>query len=377
MPILPILVLLAGLTLVPPAFGHDASLAGQHATAKAAIDARPLDRPARNGLFACGMARMTPASSRPWLAADGTVSFAAKPAVPGSVVFRQAEIAMMSGKDGQRLRGNGLPVHETGNFPIARGTPAAIWDRNPNPVRPYKLAFDLSADPQPAAAPSCLPMGPIGVALSGAVFFSALDGEGRDAVAQELMDGCEGHPGPNGQYHYHHGSPCFDNGMPGQHSPLIGLALDGFGIYGPRDEGGVEIGNDALDECHGHLGPVPMADGTTRLVYHYHANNEFPYTLGCFRGTPGDGRGQPQPAMGVSLSPSPPPAAGGPPSPGGGAGGPPADGPRAGGPPAGGPPPGAPRAAMGAGGPPPDKPPPDKPPPDRPQSDGSTPRPPS
>lgn len=372
MPILLILVLLAGLILATPTFGHDASLAGQHATAKAAIDARPLDRPARDGLFACGMARMTPAMPRPWLAADGTISFADKPVVTGSATFGQAEIAVMSGKEGQRLRGNGLPMHATGSFPIARGTPAAGWDRNPNRILPYKLAFDLPADPQPAAAPSCLPMGPIGVALSGAVFFSALDAEGRDAVAQELMDGCEGHPGPGGQYHYHHGSPCFDNGAPGRHSPLIGFALDGFGIYGPRDEGGVEIANAALDECHGHLGPVPLADGTTRLVYHYHANNEFPYTLGCFRGTPGDGRGQPQPAMGVGLSPSPPPAAGGAPSPGGGAGSPPP----------GGPPPAAQRAPVGLAGPPPDKPLPDKPlpdkpPPDKPPPDGPPLRPPT
>ena len=104
------------------------------------------------------------------------------------------------------------------------------------------------------------------------------------AVANEVMDICEGHPASRGRYHYHHDSPCFRQGAEDEHSPLAGYALDGFGIYGPREVGGVLIINDALDECHGHLGPVPAEDGSTIEVYHYHINNEFPYTIGCFRG---------------------------------------------------------------------------------------------
>ena len=40
------------------------------------------------------------------------------------------------------------------------------------------------------------------------------------------------------------------------HSPLAGWALDGHGIYGPRDVAGLPITNDQLDKCHGHVGPV-------------------------------------------------------------------------------------------------------------------------
>lgn len=362
MPIALALALAVALILACPAWGHDASLQAQRATAKAAVDRRPLDRPGINGLFACGFARMGPAAARPWIGPGGSVRFADKPVVAGTQPMREANIAVMSGKEGTRIRGNGLPMHETGNFPIGAGTAAAAWDRNPNRILPYKLAVDLPADPQVAAQPSCLPMGVIGVALTGAVFFNALDADGRDAVAHEIMDACEGHPQQNGQYHYHHGSPCFDNGATDVHSPLIGFALDGFGIYGPRDEGGRPVTNDALDECHGHLGPVPMADGTTRMVYHYHANSEFPYTLGCFRGTPGDGRARP-PAVGISLPPAPPPAAGGPPSSGGG------PAPRGlAGPPPGGPPPGQLRRSTGTGqgGPPPGAPPSGTPPPQPP-----------
>jgi hypothetical protein len=40
------------------------------------------------------------------------------------------------------------------------------------------------------------------------------------------------------------------------HSPLAGYALDGHGIYGPRDVDGEMITNAKLDKCHGHYGPV-------------------------------------------------------------------------------------------------------------------------
>jgi hypothetical protein len=145
--------------------------------------------------------------------------------------------------------------------------------------------YGVPVAPQRAARPSCVPAGPIGVALTGAVFFGALNPERQDAVAVEIFDRCEGHPDRWGQYHYHHDSPCFDQGRPDQHSPLVGIAFDGFGIYGPRDVDGRPVTNEALDECHGHAGPAPDAGGVT-TVYHYHITEEFPYILGCFTGTP-------------------------------------------------------------------------------------------
>ncbi len=69
---------------------------------------------------------------------------------------------------------------------------------------------------------------------------------------------------------------------PGAHSPLVGYALDGFGIYGPRGGGGggVIVTNADLDECHGHDEPAPLPDGGSATRYHYHLNEEFPYALG-------------------------------------------------------------------------------------------------
>jgi hypothetical protein len=105
---------------------------------------------------------------------------------------------------------------------------------------------------------------------------------GRDAVAWESQDHCEGHPNVAG-YHYHSVSPCIADEGAG-HSDLVGFALDGYPIYGHRGEGGQALTNDDLDECHGHTHEVEL-DGELVETYHYHATWEFPYVVGCFHGT--------------------------------------------------------------------------------------------
>ena len=71
---------------------------------------------------------------------------------------------------------------------------------------------------------------------------------------------CGGHVtpplGPHGGgplYHYHKAADCQTIQIPGDHGPLIGYAIDGFGIYGFGDYSGMPV----LDECHGHFGLVP------------------------------------------------------------------------------------------------------------------------
>ncbi len=248
-----------------------------------AADRRSLSRPARNSIYSCNRKQMDEALPHPWADRAGVIDFAKKPQVEGQVKWN-SQLEVNSAVAPVLVSGNGLPNHPTGAFPIEPGSFAFRYDRNPNAIYSYRLHHSIPANPQIAPEPGCLPMGVIGVALSGAVFFNALDAPGRDAVLHEIFDECGGHPERNGRYHYHHDSPCFDQGDRQSHSPLVGYALDGYGIYGSRDAGGRYISNAELDECHGHVGPVPQVNGTQRTDYHYHINNEFPYTLGCFRG---------------------------------------------------------------------------------------------
>ena len=55
------------------------------------------------------------------------------------------------------------------------------------------------------------------------MLFSALDAAGRDAVAHEVHDGCQGHPQITGTYHYHSVTACLeDKRLANGHSDLVG-----------------------------------------------------------------------------------------------------------------------------------------------------------
>lgn len=102
-----------------------------------------------------------------------------------------------------------------------------------------------------------------------------------DVKYDMLMDTCGGHATP---YHTHVDLKCdYDHAAPG-HSPLVGIALDGRGIYGVHESTGAPPAD--LDACGGHVGPVPkdnafgVPEGTE--VYHYHLQATNPHTLGCF-----------------------------------------------------------------------------------------------
>ena len=64
---------------------------------------------------------------------------------------------------------------------------------------------------------------------------------------------------------------------------MVGVAFDGFPIYGPVDKSGKTLTSADLDECHGRLD----SDGN----YQYHTTADFPYILGCYKGTPSKSAG--------------------------------------------------------------------------------------
>ena len=112
-----------------------------------------------------------------------------------------------------------------------------------------------------------------------------------DAVESEgpTFDGCDGHASPMGQYHIHSGNALSTDAQriacglpldtPGEHSVRLGWMFDGFGIYGRYSQGG-QVPID-LDECSGHTHEI---DGV--MTYHYHLPDEYPWTIGCFKGCP-------------------------------------------------------------------------------------------
>ena len=265
------------------------------ATASLAHDTRPLgddklsQSPKRGFLYACRPANPNaPGAQRvgPWINGNN-VDMAAKIAVQGAVSWPDAAFDVTVSQATREIDANNLPLHHTGYFPIRRDDPAYQYDRNPNEIRAQRFAAVLPLEPRPAPQPSCVPMGIVGFTLNNVVLFNAVDARGQDAAAHELLDSCGGHPARRGVYHYHDRSPCLsDEREASGHSVLVGYAIDGFGIYGAHETAGdVEITNAELDECHGHVGPVEW-NGRVTEVYHYHLNDEFPFSIGCLRGVP-------------------------------------------------------------------------------------------
>ncbi|MES1213500.1 MAG: YHYH protein [Singulisphaera sp.] len=174
----------------------------------------------------------------------------------------------------------GYPNHPTALFPNSG---------NPNSIRVQKFRFRLPLVPERSDHVTRLPMGPIGMALNGVVFFNPFEAGGMNAVegySEVWLDSCCGHPQQQGVYHYHKypscvKSPFADDGR--QHSPVIGFAFDGYPVYGPYESDGILAkdltGATALDVCNGH-------DDNER-GYHYHVTaGKFPYVIGGYAGVP-------------------------------------------------------------------------------------------
>jgi hypothetical protein len=214
----------------------------------------------------------------------GTWDSDIKPEVDGAVSW-DYQFGMRLEGDTRVIEANGVPFHVTGIYPISRSDDAYQYDTNPHSVEEQRYFLELPANPTVAAEATCVggtEYG-VGIAISGVVINSALDAPGRDAVATEIQDQCQGHPHASGVYHYHGYSLCLEDQNASGHSALIGWALDGFGLYGPYGENGEVLTNQDLEECHGHTHMIDW-DGEVIEMFHYHATFEYPYTIGCFRG---------------------------------------------------------------------------------------------
>ena len=233
----------------------------------------------------------------PWLQGNNVV-LSKIATVPGKVKMKSV-FKITETKNTRILKGNGIPSFEVGTFAIPKNSAAYKYyaalpatgyaNAAEIPIKPYQMELRLPKNPKIAAKPTCFGQLTIGIALVGAAWHAemALDslGNAYDPNAALPTDRCFGHPYAT-EYHVHGYSwKCMDQGKQGEASPLVGYALDGFGIYGPRGADGKLVTNAQLDECHGRVGEV-MFNGKKQKMYHYVLNNEYPYSIGCFRGTP-------------------------------------------------------------------------------------------
>ena len=162
--------------------------------------------------------------------------------------------------------------------------------------------------PTKAATTTPTSGGAIGLMISGPTLFNATEGENGKAAALSdnvsysfkdsigtartayFIDSCNGHPTPSlsgNEYHYHGLSSCVTAQVDtaGGPSHLIGVAADGFPIYGNKDISGNTVTVDQLDACNGITSATPEFPGG---VYHYvlpAGVTNFQSSLRCYSGT--------------------------------------------------------------------------------------------
>lgn len=157
------------------------------------------------------------------------------------------------------------------------------WRKNPNSIGEQNITFTIPLKPAEASNKSTTPMGPIGIARNGIVFFNQYAAGGSPLTNEiDSFDQWLGHPAGT-TYHYHI-EPTYLTNTFGDDA-FIGLLLDGFPVYGP-EENGKTITNADLDAYHGHTGvTADFPEG----IYHYHITSEDPYLNGNgFFGTAGN-----------------------------------------------------------------------------------------
>jgi LysM repeat protein len=238
----------------------------------------------------------------PWIRSDGTYDSTNKVVVEGEVEW-PSEAHMTISPDGQTrtISTNDLPG-TSGVFPIASDSQAYQYDRNPNSIQVQNLSVELPAQPTANAQSTPLTGGAIGFIYSDAsktsmtALFAAVDEKGNDAVAHEVQDSNKGHPQQSGEYHFHSAPEALKDA-----EGIIGYALDGFPIMGSM-ENGQKVTNADLDENHGKMTTIQV-DGKEVQTYAYYATDEYPYTIGAFKGTPAQVQGEMAPSQPGTTQP--------------------------------------------------------------------------
>lgn len=168
----------------------------------------------------------------------------------GNYVFKTSNLPPYQNGYYSQISGCYLNDFPSGNSP------------NPNTISSQNITLTIPATPDTTV--SSTTFGPMGVSTNGLAIYNSEAAPG-DTLAAELdtMDSGNGHPTDIGQYHYHTEPYKITN----DGSELVGIALDGYAIFGRRDPGGAVPGD--LDAYGGHT----HAHATVGNVYHYHVQN--------------------------------------------------------------------------------------------------------
>lgn len=183
--------------------------------------------------------------------------------------------------------GNTMTTVSSSNHPLwIEPTTTSHEQMAPGNIDDFNGSYSLtvSANPQLASSSSATGLGPIGIAVSGAMIYN--DEEGPNIPLDNAvgsLDYTAAHKGPQ-SYHYHLETKAWSE----DDNALIGIIADGFFLYG-RKCNSTGTYPTSLDASGGH---TSTTQHTTTAEYHYHIQNEL-YLNSYYVLFPGDYQGTP------------------------------------------------------------------------------------
>ncbi|MEY4169473.1 MAG: hypothetical protein RLZ94_546 [Actinomycetota bacterium] len=213
---------------------------------------------------------------------------------------------------------DGIPDHERDEYYAVPDAGVVVPDASSahvmkDPTKAQTYSFDIPSVPEYTSSVTKAPLGSIGVMISGAVLYNPYEGDGStvamasnftitddNGITASFVDKCAGHPTPDrGAYHYHGLPNCVTRKVDKEKgaSHIIGIALDGFPIYGANDINGEPVDVATLDECNGITSPTPEFPSG---IYHYvlPGTNDATSSIRCLHGTVDTSQIQQMPNMG-------------------------------------------------------------------------------
>jgi hypothetical protein len=178
-------------------------------------------------------------------------------------------------------------------------------------VTPYTAASVATGSatfnicPTKASSTTSANMGPIGYITSGEFLYNAYEATSTPALGDNVsytftsggtsytasfIDACNSHPTPINvgyTWHYHGVPTCVTTAVDGASGPshIIGIALDGFPVYGGRDINGNIVTTSQLDACNGITSATPeFPSGAYHYVLPIGVTTGFS-SLNCYAGT--------------------------------------------------------------------------------------------
>ena len=200
---------------------------------------------------------------------------------PSNSSYEDPQLKINCNGDYLEIYSNGIPT-----FQFKSITPNALSKQNHNwkiPINP-KLSGNKTDIPL---------LGTVAIAIDGLPYFGANEGPPQgyaDPFLDQILDFCNGHTAPQGDYHYHAVPNCI---LSDNISKVIGYSLDGFEIMSPsnniksswqKTSNAISAweahefleGSGDLDKCNGRIDK----DGE----YRYYSTFTFPYIIGCYAG---------------------------------------------------------------------------------------------